>query len=282
MQLIGAGELRYEVTGSEGRSVDWGASFADGHVNVEATVPVVNATVGEEMGAAGPILDLVEELAPRGWHPMVFRAPALAKGERQQLRRLLAQRLAAMPPSSPGKEVRLRIELANGAVEVSLLAASDPDFLPTQTSGPAVGYIDNTSDVVHRAVAGKRRQARGASGPTLAAIYTGGFGDHELDKFDIALFGRTVAHLGEARLTFDPSGLFGRGRGEPTFAGALVFAALGWRGGPDPVLYVHPRFTGRLPRALLDLRRRELTVAGIVNRPALLDGRLMLLDWPIS
>jgi hypothetical protein len=100
------------------------------------------------------------------------------------------------------------------------------------------------------AVAGKRRQARGVVKPVLAALYTGGFGDFEVDKFDIALFGRTVVHQGRSDITVEPSGVFGRGAGEPTFSGALAFAKLGWRGGPDPILYVHPRFTGRLPQAI--------------------------------
>ena len=279
LQLIGAVDLRYEVTGSEGRSVDWTASFADGHVNVEATAPVVNSTIATTLTSARPVVELVVELAPRGWHPIVFSAPVLAKGDRRRLRQWLTGQFAAMPPRTADR-VELETELTNGRFKIALLAASDPDFAPTQVSGPGVGYIDNTSAVVHRAVAGKRVQARGASGPTLAAIYTGGFGDHELEDFDIALFGRTVEYWGEDRRSFDPSGVFGSGVGPPKLAGALAFAGLGWRGGPDPVLYLHPRFDGQLPRALLDLRLRELTAAGIVDVPARQDGRLMLLGWP--
>jgi hypothetical protein len=143
-----------------------------------------------------------------------------------------------------------------------------------------VGYIDDTSEVVHRAVAGKRRQARGSPQPVLAAIYTAGFGGLEIEKFDIALFGRSVAHMGSSRVTLDPSGVFGRGSGAPTFAGALAFADLGWGGGPDPVLYLHPRYTGHLPAPLLRLRRRSLTPDGIVDAPA--DSRALLpeLRWP--
>jgi hypothetical protein len=132
--------------------------------------------------------------------------------------------------------------------------------------------ISGTSEVVQAAVAGKRAQARGAEQLVLAALFTGGFGNYELEKFDSALFGRTVAHhdvdmVNTGKITFDPSGVFGRGHGKPTFAGALAFANLGWTGGPDPVLYMHPRFTGELPSALRHLRRRLLGPDGIVDVP---------------
>src|SRR5688572_537703 len=43
----------------------------------------------------------------------------------------------------------------------------------------------------------------------------------------------------------------------PTFAGVLAFPQLALFGGPEPVLYPHPRFTGTLPAGLLDLAQRR-------------------------
>lgn len=76
LQVLGAEELRYEVPGTEGASVDWVAVFADGAVSVEATAPAVNAVIGAAVTAAGPIMDLLVEIAPPGWHPMVVRGPS--------------------------------------------------------------------------------------------------------------------------------------------------------------------------------------------------------------
>ena len=282
LQVLGAEELRYEVPGTEGASVDWVAVFADGAVSVEATAPAVNAVIGAAVTAAGPIMDLLLEIAPPGWHPMVVRGPQLAPTEpRRWLRRRLEGLLTEVPPPA-GVPHEIELQLENGLLQISLLPASDPTMRPDDVTGPFVGYIDDTSDVVHRAVAGKRRQARGATKPVLAAVYAAGFGDDEIEKFDIALFGRTVVHQGRSEVSIDRSGVFGKGEGEPTFAGALAFAGLGWRGGPDPVLYIHPRFTGHLPEAIASLRTRTLSAVAIDDTPARSKGALQQLGWPTS
>jgi hypothetical protein len=48
----------------------------------------------------------------------------------------------------------------------------------------------------------------------------------------------------------------------------LVFADLGFVRGPDPTLFIHPKFTGDLPTELDCLERRELTDAGVRVIPA--------------
>lgn len=284
LQELGALQLRHEVKGAEGMSVDWTAEFAEGGVAVEATAPVVNTAVGKATKDAGPLLELVSRMTPVGWHVVVLHAPPLASGERpSRIRRALADVFASLPQRPrPGLLREVSLTLSQGVLQLDLIAASDPELKTSDVSGPMVGYIDNMSEVVHRAVTGKRRQVRGAGMPVLAAVYTGGFGDHEIEKFDIALFGRTVVRQGSDERWIDRSGAFGRGRGEPTFAGALVFAELGWRGGPDPVLYLHPRLTGGLPDAVMSLRRRTLTESEIVDFPAQRDGVLMRLGWPSS
>jgi len=284
LQVLGARELRYEVKGSEGPSVDWTAAFEDGEVAVEATAPVVNPAIGEATKAAAPVLEMVGSIAPAGWHVVVVHAPPLAPGERlASVKRHLSEVFSTLPPrTAPGTVREVTLELKRGVLQVDIVAASDPELRATDVSGPVVGYMDNTSEVVSRAVAGKRRQARGAGVPVLAALFTGGFGSSELEKFDIALFGRTTVRLESGQRWIDPSGVFGRGTGKPTFAGALAFAELGWHGGPDPLLYLHPRFVGRLPAALMSLRRRVLTATEIVDVPSTTEGLLERLDWPTS
>jgi hypothetical protein len=95
-----------------------------------------------------------------------------------------------------------------------------------------------------------------------------------LDDFDRALFGRTYERLGYFRETveigFDGDGLFAKKRPErPTYAGVLAFTNVGWRGVPDPVLYLHTRFDGNLPQALDRLEQRTYTEGiGVNIRPA--------------
>jgi hypothetical protein len=51
-----------------------------------------------------------------------------------------------------------------------------------------------------------------------------------------------------------------------------VFLNVGFLGGPDPVLYLHPRFEGRLPEALQPLERRtydaEVVGAIVTEEPS--------------
>ena len=87
----------------------------------------------------------------------------------------------------------------------------------------------------------------------------------------MALFGREVATVGpDGHLLgtrFEADGVFDGGSGEPTWAAALMFLNVGFLGGPDPVLYLHPRFEGRLPEALQALERRiyDAQVGAIVT-----------------
>ena len=280
LQVLGARALEYEAPGSEGRRVDWLAQFDDGSVSVEVTVPVVNAVVGETVKGTQRAIDMVVRAAPPSWHVLVAAVPNFRANEpMQRFRSSLPNVFSSIPPGVHGARVTVHREYGNGSLEVELFGASDGG--PARyAGGPAVGYVDDTSTVVQRAVAGKRLQARGAVKPVLAAIYTGGIGTYEIDKFDIALFGRTVVQMGAGRRWLEPSGLFRPGDKDPTFAGALVFANLGMRGGPDPILYRHPRYAGDLPAPLMQLRQRDARENDVGDVPAARDGTLMKLGWP--
>lgn len=283
LQELGATRLDYEVRGSEGRRVDWLGTLDDGHVSVEATVPVVNSVVGATIAASRELVDMAVRLAPPGWYVLVRSVPEFGPSERKtELREALRDLYAGVPAAHHGAHLTLMREFPNGSLGIDLFGHPDPSLPAQPGGGPAVGYFDDTSTVIHAAVEEKRRQARGATKPVILAICTNGFGSHEVEKFDIGLLGRTVHHLGSGRLSFNPSGAFGGGTGEPTFAGALAFAELGMRGGPDPILYVHPRFTGRLPAALLRLRRRFPTATGVCDVPATMSGVVERLDWPTT
>lgn len=283
LQELGAADLEYEAPGSEGRRVDWLAHFDDGSVSVEATLPIVNSVVGNTLKLSREVVDMAIRLAPPGWYVLVAEVPRYGPNERKvQFRRALRDLYAVAPEPRHGEHVVLEREFSNGMLELHLFGQDDPSQPAEAGGGPAVGYFDDTSEVVRAAVEAKRRQARGAAKPVVIAICTNGFGSHEVEKFDIGLLGRTVFHAETDRLSFDATGVFGRGSGEPTFAGALAFAELGMRGGPDPILYVHPRFTGTLPAAFMQLRRRFPLPEGIGDVGAMTSGLLERLDWPTT
>ncbi|MDP9411664.1 MAG: hypothetical protein M3R38_06255 [Actinomycetota bacterium] len=133
---------------------------------------------------------------------------------------------------------------------------------------PALTAWDDTERRVRRAVSRKRRQGRKADVPALVAVHATGIAS-SYEEVDMALFGRKVATMDpDGRLLgtrFEADGTFAGGGGEPTWAGAFVFLNVGFLGGPDPVLYLHPRFGGRLPDALLALETRGYDArAGVI------------------
>ena len=283
LQLLGA-SVEYEVEGVEGRRVDWLGRFDDGTVSVEATLPIANGVVGDTVRASQRIVDLAVRLAPPGWYVMIHRVPQFGPNESlRPLRARLRERYAAVPSPVPDARWTIEEDLdLHGIFGIDLVARPEPSAPAIWGAGPAVGFGDDTSTVVTRAINGKRDQVRGAVRPVLIALCTDGFGSYEVDKFDVALLGHTVWQQWNGDTRFEPDGAFrptpvGK---EPTFAGALVFASLGMRGGPDPILYLHPRYRGVLPAALATLRRRYAGEREVAESPPARDGILDGLGWP--
>jgi len=50
----------------------------------------------------------------------------------------------------------------------------------------------------------------------------------------------------------------------------LAFVNVNFRGGPDPVLYLHPRFRSELPESLMSIERRsyDANAETVVVRPS--------------
>jgi hypothetical protein len=85
-----------------------------------------------------------------------------------------------------------------------------------------------------------------------------------LEDFDMALFGQYVGQIdqfgNQYATSFKADGIFAGGVGEPTIAGVLAFTEVGVLHCSEPVLYIHPRFSGKFPDTLRQLEQRELLV----------------------
>jgi hypothetical protein len=144
--------------------------------------------------------------------------------------------------------------------------------------------IDDSKRVIRDAVEGKRRQSRNVPVPVLVAVDAKGIVTR-LEDFDMALFGHSVAHMDQygnqyAR-SFRADGLFTKGEGEPTISGVLAFTEVGFLRCSEPVLYLHPRFEGHLPDALLQLERRTLSADGVSVRQQQSRGFLEVLGFVV-
>lgn len=263
LQVVGARELSYEAEAQTGSRPDLRATFEDGTLIVDATVPEFDAEIVKTHEAQQPLIDVIEDLIPAGWTFFVERLPRIGPSDSQrEFKTALRAEFAKLPGSSETiapMSYAIAAEHPQGEIRL-LLGARPAEWERAYVGGPASAAWGDTDSRVEKALRRKRSQLRGGDAPALVAI-AGGMGE-SIEDFDIALFGRTVDRLDEhgrhVETRFDPSGIWGKLRGgESVLAGILVFCQWQWTVGDDPVLYVNPRYGGSLPHALEVLQRRE-------------------------
>ena len=282
LQLVGA-TLTYEPDSADDRHVDFLAAFRSGSVFVEATSPEYNREGVARAAHREPLLDILTDEAPHGWSIRVEQLPNHGPDDsRKAFRRTVRALLADLPDQATAdQEPVIKAEFPNGRL-VMRLRRGRPDGADPLASYPGPSFVGNTRDEISRAVRRKRDQARAFHqlGPVMLALDSGFWTDD--DDFDLALFGGTHVTIGADGEThtssFDATGAFATQRAAE-FAGALVFVDLGFVSGPDPLLYLHPRFVGDLPSELGVLERRELTDDGIRVVPATETGVLERLPF---
>ena len=272
LQILGATiKVEVPIEGTN-KNPDFLARFPHGAVIVEATVPKTNEVIREHSDRNEDLVEIIESLAPEGWTVAVWRLPKLGPSDsKQYFKRAVREMFNSLRPEDSGQMVEVSTDIAGGEISMSLIPGRKGDQA-VGVHGMAYG-MDDTEIKIRKTVERKKKQVRKASEPVLLAIGTqplsGG-----LDDFNRALFGRTYERLGYFRETvevgFDGDGLFAKKRPEPpTYAGVLAFTNVGWRGVPDPVLYLHPRFDGNLPQALDRLEQRTyMEGIGVSIRPA--------------
>ena len=272
LQILGA-SIKVEVPIEEtSKNPDFLTQFPDGTVIVEATVPKTNEEIREHSNRNENLVEIIESLAPEGWTVAVWRLPELGPNDsKQSFKRAVKEIFNSLRLEGHEQVIEVSRDIVGGEIAMTLIPGRKGDRA-VGVHGMASG-VDDTKIKIRKTVERKKKQVRKASEPVLLAIGTqplsGG-----LDDFDMALFGRTYERLGYFRETvevgFEGDGLFAKKRPEPpTYAGVLAFTQVGWRGVPDPVLYLHPRFGGHLPQSLDRLEQRIYTEGvGVSIRPA--------------
>ena len=284
-QELGATRLDYERLQPNGKRPDFLATFEDASVFVDATHPAWNADLERRHHANQRLLDVIESVIPPGWSFAANRLPRIGLSSPiGAFRRAVVTSFASLPIASGPEQIQVQ--------------SSDPDlrfklelWAPRRSTerawlaGPGVAEFIATELQIREAVRKKRDQLRGLPHPAIVAI--GGALGGALDDFDIALFGRTVGYIdasGKERPgQFERSGLFAKlGGSTPTIAGVFAYIGMDVTAGNDPILYLHPRFTGVLPRALMALRVRRLGSNGPEMTPASVSGIFDRLSQTLS
>ncbi|MGH7485869.1 MAG: hypothetical protein ACREMY_09750, partial [bacterium] len=211
---------------------------------------------------------ILESLVPAGWSVWINELPRIGPADSKREFKAAAQKLLKAPQEIECDEpIERRAVLSHGVLEISLVRAKEG--YPAIVGGPGYGTYSDSISRIKRAVQRKRQQVCTVQNPVLLAINASG-ATSSFEDYDRALFGENCLVLGPAlRNEFKPTGVFARRNNDsPTYAGVIGFREVGFRCSCDPVLWLHPRFTGLLPSRLLALEARMLDrVSGITVNP---------------
>lgn len=280
LQTLGASITCEPENPVDGTKIDFMSRFSDGEVGVEAVSPLFDREMGETAKNYASLIEMIKKNVPPGWAVGIDSLPDLGPSDSKKPFKLaIGQMLDVSPPFSGEGERKVVQELPEGEIRMTMT------LFPKAESGlreetklvweAPITTFDDSKRVIRDAVEKKRRQARNVTIPVLVAVDAKGIVTRRED-FDMALFGHSVAHMDGFGNQFDTSfqadGLFARGEGEPIISGALAFPETGFLRCMEPVLYLHPRFEGHMPDALLQLECRTLDADGISVREAQSQG----------
>lgn len=269
LQESGA-SLEIERSTMTGRRPDFLCQFPTGAAVIEAVSPVFNSEIVEAFSHNQRLLAILEEHIPPEWSVFVWQLPHIGPGDSTKwYKQLLRLHLTLPVPTTESQIESIHINTESGELELLLLPRKGEAAI---LGGPGVSGADDSTIRVRRAYRKKREQLRNTDYPVLLAINAPGIGTHD-DDVDAALIGQTVCVMGadhtEISRHFRRSGEFYRGSSEaPTIAGVLIFRTALFVLPQEPVFYPHPRFVGRFPTPIEQLRTRKLIGETVVDMPA--------------
>lgn len=282
LQILGAAiKVEQPVAGTT-RRPDFLAEFPDATITVEATVPELNRIVGKRMDCNEELVKIIESLTPAGWSVQVWRVPELgANDSKQQFKRTIIEAFRHVPPPS-ADTTPVDIVQNFGELDLTLWPGRFGERVAgvrSVATGP-----DDTVERIRAVVAKKKKQVKKSNSPVVLAISVSPFGG--LDDFDQALFGLTFEladHLGRTIETgFRPTGVFGTNRpNTPTIDAVLAYRQVGFPAVADPVLYLHPRSSAKLPAGLMKLQTRSLHASGVQAKRAAVNEILAEMNFVV-
>jgi hypothetical protein len=212
---------------------------------VDATSPEFLSAYEKSRQHVDPLEKIVHDAVPVAWGVWISELPEIGPAQsKREFKRLVRQLMRIPPPQHERDRRDIEEPFGGGMIRLKLLAASADQ--PAIAGGPWLAYWSDAISRIRRAVKRKRRQVRDSPYPRIVAI-DGRFGA-TLHDFDRALFGDGGDGLG---------GEFINGRAsEPVCAGVLAYPEVGLSCPCQPVLYLHPRFTGALPLPFALFERR--------------------------
>ena len=256
LQELGA-EIEFEIENKEGRNPDFLAKFDYGDIVVEAKAPTFNKSAFDSQVHQIPLLELIEANIPDGLAAVVWEVPnILPSDSKKEFKKVIEQIFCSL--SSMSLPIELTKATSQGLIRIQFFCY--PTVGRKILAEPPLSLWDDSEKRIKSVIKKKRSQVRSSNVPVLLALCASFLNDKE--DFDIALLGHSYERLGihgeVIETGFSPNGIFSPiGNNPPTFSGALVFLNFAsFVPCSMPILYRHPRFSGKLPRVfeMLELR----------------------------
>ena len=267
LQELGGG-IEYEVPLSTGKQPDFLVTFPSGKIIVEATVPEINKAANQEYEDAQPLLEIIEEHKPDGWHIIAWEVPAIGPNDSKvQFKAIIKELFQGLDMTSVESPMDVHKKLPEGDLSMTLFPSSNG---PGDVTGPAISYMDDTETRIRKSLRRKRKQVQNSQWPVILAI---GCEDAQLEHFDKALIGSTAGYMDlsytEVARAFLLTGEWTRrkpGFDPPTVDGLLAFCRFGFPTTPAPTFYLHPRSTARLPTSFSWLSQRYYGIGKVQSQ----------------
>jgi hypothetical protein len=262
LQVLGA-KVQPEPKGTNGKRIDFRATFPDGVVSVECMSKRYNREANAQLSRQGNLSVLIDDVGPVGWILGLDELPDVSTpDEFAPFLERATEWFGTLPvPIQDGPRFKFSYERGNHRLEIEAIPAPSID-VPVHI-GPGVGFVGDSIQRLKDALTDehKREQARGAQPPVFLAIDCPQGGPDKED-FDQVLFGQSVMRLALDRkvagYSFNPNGLLVSDKGIP-FAGVMAFLGMSMIGAGDPVLYLNPHQSWKLPAAMAAHEQREWT-----------------------
>lgn len=266
LQELG-GDITYEVrVASTGKQPDFLVSFPDASIIVEAASPLFNQEVREELEIHAELSRIVERLVPEGISVWLRSLPEIGPADSKKAFKAAVRALLQPPfrfddPEAP-YDCR-ELELDDGPLRV-VLHPRKPGG-PKISASPSYGGFSDCIERIHHVIDKKKNQVRDVELPVILAINTSESMTCSVEDLDSALLGRNTMYPdtkgNPLYERFVCDGYLSRSKSDtPAIAGVLGFLEAGFRSERDPILWIHPRFHGRLPAGLMQLEVRHLAV----------------------
>jgi hypothetical protein len=257
LQALGCRDPVVEQPSEDGKAPDFKASFAEGPIIVEATSPEFFREEDLLLKRIEVLNSIIEKATPAGWSVVVEELPDIGPSDsKREFKRKVAELMRLPPPSMVSAPRRLSRETSSGRIVLYLIRRKPgPSSI---VMGPAIVTNPDAVPRIQRTVKKERRQVRNAGCPVVLAV--NGRWNAPTEDFDRALFSSESAarnNMDEVASKLVADGEFAVARnGEPTYAALLAYPDAFVTCRYEPILYIHPRFSGQLPDSIRVLQTR--------------------------